>query len=210
MQSVSHCNKRTGRYSPVDITRFRALRRGPSMQIWEFSTLSKAMVPPVHQSNVYIKRQLWVLRTQKWNCFLCAISAPGVMTQQITRFRAQCIGLSMQIWEFSTLSKAMITPLHQSNVYIKWQLWVWRTQTCNRFLGAINARGVTARQIPWFRASRIGPRMQIWEFWTLSKAMSPSLHQSKVYIKRQLWVWRTKKCNRVLGAINARGVKAGK
>ena len=28
----------------------------PSMQIWEYSTISKAMVPPLHQSNVGTKR----------------------------------------------------------------------------------------------------------------------------------------------------------
>ena len=55
MQSPSRCNKRTGRYGP-EKNRFRAPRIGPSMQIWEFSTMSKAMVPSLHQSNVCIKR----------------------------------------------------------------------------------------------------------------------------------------------------------
>ena len=54
----------------------------------------------------------------------------------------------------------------------------------NRLLGAINALGVTARQITLFRAPRIGPSMLIWEFSTLSKEMVPPLHQSNIYTKR--------------------------
>ena len=55
MQSSSRCNIRTGRYcpgnNPVSCTAYMA-----ENEILEFSTLSKTMVPPLHQSNVYIKR----------------------------------------------------------------------------------------------------------------------------------------------------------
>ena len=55
MQSPSRCNKRTGRYcaakNPVS-----CMHVGPTMEIWENSKMSKTMVPPLHQSNVSIKR----------------------------------------------------------------------------------------------------------------------------------------------------------
>ena len=101
-----------------------------------------------------------------------------------TRFRAPRIGPIMQIWEFSMLLKTMVRPLNQSNVNIKRWLGVKRTQKRNRFLGALNALGVTAREVTRFRAPHIGPRMQIWEFSKLWKTMIPPLHQSNVHIKR--------------------------
>ena len=54
---------------------------------------------------------------------------------------------------------------------------------CNPFLGAINALGVTARQITQFHARHKGPKTEIWEFSKLLKTKVPSLHQGNVYIK---------------------------
>ena len=55
MKSPSQFNKHTGRYCPgnnsVSYTAYMA-----EMQIWEFSKLSKTMVPPLHQNNLYSKR----------------------------------------------------------------------------------------------------------------------------------------------------------
>ena len=207
MKSLSRHNKRTGRYISANIqvsyTAYRA--ENPYLGI---STLSKTMVPPLHQSNVHIKRQLWVWRTQKCTRFLGAINALGFMARQITRFHAPRKQPRKEIWEISKLLETMVPPFHQSNVSINRQLWVWRNQKCNLLLGPINALGVTSRQITRFHATRIGPTMQIWEFSTLSKIMVPHLHQSNVYIKRQLWVWRAQKCNRFLLTINALGVTA--
>ena len=75
--------------------------------------------------------------------------------------------------------------------------------------GAINVLGVTARLITRFLSPRTGPRMEIQETSKLLKTMVPPLHQTNVYINRQLWVWRAQNCNRLLGAINALGVTAG-
>ena len=55
IQSLSRCDKRTGRYGPA-ITRFHATRMRPRMENWETLKLSKTVVPPLHQSNGYIKR----------------------------------------------------------------------------------------------------------------------------------------------------------
>ena len=114
MESLSRFNKRTGQ-----ITQIHAPRIGPRMETWEFSKLSKTMVPPLHQGNVYIKMQLWVWRSQKYNRFLGAINSLQVTARQITRFHAPCIKPRMEIWENSKLSKTMVPPLHQSSVYIK-------------------------------------------------------------------------------------------
>ena len=57
-------------------------------------------------------------------------------------------------------------------------------QKCNRILGAISAMGVTTRQITRYDASSLGPRLEIWENWKLSKTMVSLLHQSNVYLKR--------------------------
>ena len=88
MQSLSRCNKRTGIYGP-EITRLHASRRRPIMEIWENSKLSKTMVPPMHQRNVYNKKWLWVWTTQKCNRFLGAINALNVTARKLTRFHAQ-------------------------------------------------------------------------------------------------------------------------
>ena len=69
-------------------------------------------------------------------------------------------------------------PLYQKVV------WVWRTQKCNRLFSGMNALGFTARKLTRLHAPRIGLRMQIWEFSTLSKTILLPLLQSNVYIKR--------------------------
>ena len=55
MRSLSRCNKRTGRYGPAK-NRVHAPYIGPREEIWVISKLSKAMVPPLHETNVYMKR----------------------------------------------------------------------------------------------------------------------------------------------------------
>ena len=55
MQTLSPCNKRTGRYGPGNKL-LHAWRKSPKMEIWESSNLSKTMVPSLHQANVYMKR----------------------------------------------------------------------------------------------------------------------------------------------------------
>ena len=177
--------------TPRQITQFHALHIGTRMEIWETSQLSKTMVPTLHQSNLYTKRQLCVWRTQKCNRLLDAINALGVTPKQITRFHALHVVSRREIWESLKLSKTMVPPLHQSNLSTKRQLWVWRTQKCNCLLGATNALCVTHKLKTHFHALHIGPRAEIWENSNLSKPMVPPLRQSNLYTKRQLRVWRT-------------------
>ena len=72
----------------------------------------------------------------------------------------------------------------QQCLYKKVAVGMENLKKCDRFLGAIKARGVTARQITRFRVPLLGPNTQIWEFSMRSKGMVPHLHQSDVYTKR--------------------------
>ena len=55
MQSLSPCNKRTGRYGR-QITRFHPPGKSPKKESLDISKLSKTMVPSLHQGKDYIKR----------------------------------------------------------------------------------------------------------------------------------------------------------
>ena len=59
------------------------------------------------------------MENQKSNHFLGALNALGVTARHITRFHAPRTGPREEIWEISMLSKSVVPPLHQSNIYIK-------------------------------------------------------------------------------------------
>ena len=59
---------------------------------------------------------------------------------------------------------------------------------------------VQGRKVPRFMGVSIGSRMVICENLGLLISMVPHLHQSNVYIKRKLRVWRAQKCNALVGA----------
>ena len=118
MQSVSRCNKRTGRYgpgnNPVSCTAYRAdyanlgsfdavERNGTAFAPKQCSYRKEAegMENPKMQS---VSRRN--KRTVRY--------APANNTVSCTAYMT-----SMQICEFLTLSKAMVLSLHQSNLYIK-------------------------------------------------------------------------------------------
>ena len=118
IKSPFRCKIRTGCYGPANNPASCTVYRTENENLGN-SKLSKTMVPPLHQSNLYIKRYLWLRRTQKCNHLFCVINALGVRTGQITQFYATCRGQRMEIWECSAPSKTTVPPLHQSNVYIK-------------------------------------------------------------------------------------------
>ena len=72
---------------------FRTLRIGPAMKFAETSSEPIAMVPCLHQGNVYMKRKLRVWRAQKCNLLVGANTAPtstGPQTSHVsyTPYRA--------------------------------------------------------------------------------------------------------------------------
>ena len=66
-------------------------------------------------------------------------------------------------------------------------------------VGANTARPVRARKLPIFRTLRIGPSMEYCGNSGVPIAMVPCLHQSNVYIKKKLRVWRVQKCIPLVG-----------
>ena len=89
----------------------------------------------------------------------------------------------------------MVPCLHQSNVYIKKKLRVWRVQKCIPLVGAkisIPGAGLqtTLSQVSQYRA----------ELGNLRKSRSTFGHSTEFapkqcfYVKRNLWVWTVKKC----------------
>ena len=84
-----------------------------------------AMVPCLHQSNVYIKRKLRVWRVQKWIPLVCAkIKLTCVCLQttpsDVMRYRSENGNSGLLI--------AVIPCLHQSNVFISRKIWIWSVQ----------------------------------------------------------------------------------
>ena len=59
---------------------------GPRMEICETSGLPIPMVPHLHQSNGYIKRNLWEWRAQKCIALVCGKTPPTCAGLQTTQF----------------------------------------------------------------------------------------------------------------------------
>ena len=125
---------------------FRTLSIGPSIENCGNSGEPNAMVPCLHQGNVYIKRKLRVWSDQKCNLLVGANTAStntGPQTSHVsyTQYMAgneNCGNSSEPI--------AMVTCFHQRNVYIKRKLRVWRAQKCNLLNGANTASISTGPQ----------------------------------------------------------------
>ena len=118
MQSLSRCNKRTGRYRPVNNAvsctalsqRIEILKNRSCRKQW-YRLCTKAM---------FIPKVSWGYGKPKHAiAFMVQKNALGVTARQITRFHEPRIWPRMEIWENSKLSKTVVPPLHQSNVYTK-------------------------------------------------------------------------------------------
>ena len=161
------------------------------------------MVSCLHQSNAYIKRKLQVCRVQKCIPLVGAKSALTCAGRQTTpshvsQYRAENWNLRK-----SGLPFAIVPCLHQSNIYIKRKLQVWRVQKCIPLVGAKTAltcawRQTTPSHVSQYRSENGTMRKSFVPF-----AMVPSLNQSNVYIKRKLQVWRVQNCIPLIGAKTA-------
>ena len=110
------------------------------------------------------------------------------------------MGPRMDICETSGLPIPMVPRLHLRKDYIKRNLRVWITQKCNGLVGAETVLTSWSLKLPHFMGVSIGPRMEICETSGLQIPMVPRLHLRNGYIKRNLRVWRTQKCNALVGA----------
>ena len=94
--------------------------------------------------------------------------------------------------------------MHQRNVYIKRKLGLWRVRKCISLVSAKSALTCSGPQITSSHVRRhIGPRTEIWGNLGLLFTMVQCFHQSNVYIKRKLGLWRVRKCIPLLGAKSA-------
>ena len=125
---------------------FRTLRIGPSMEYCGNSGEPIAMVPCLHQGNVYSKRKLRVWRAHKCNLLVGAIPHRPVRDRKLPMFRTLRIGPSMEYCGNSCEPIAMVPCLHQGDVYIKRKLRVWRAQKCNLLVSANTAPTNTGPQ----------------------------------------------------------------
>ena len=107
---------------------------------------------------------------------------------------------TVQICGNSGLFIAMVTCLHQWNVYTKKKIMVYSVQNVIRISVQQAHFAVRACKEPCFIPRRIGPTVQICGNSRLPIAMVRCLHQWNVYIKRKISVCRAQKCNPRFGA----------
>ena len=125
---------------------FRTLRIGPPTENDGNWGGPIAMVPCLHQGNVYIKRKLRVWRAQKCNLLVGANTALTSAGRKIPMFRTLRIGPPIENGVNSGGPIAMVPCLHQGNIDIKRKLRVWRAQKCNLLVGANTALTCTGPQ----------------------------------------------------------------
>ena len=95
-----------------------------------------AMVPCLHQGNIYTKRKLRVWRDQK------CIPLVGTITPLNCGVRHNTPSRGKQYWsqngKFGILGRTCMVPcLPQGNIYTKRKLRVWTDQKCIPLVGAI-------------------------------------------------------------------------
>ena len=147
------------------------------------------MVPRLHQSNGYIKRKLRVWKAQK----CVALGGPKFRIFQFpTLYCPPWNGVVCGPALASTVSAPipMVPRLHQSNGYIKRKLRVWKAHKCIALVGAETVLTSAVRKLHRFMGGSIRSGIEISETSGQPIHMVPCLHQSNLYIKRNLGVCR--------------------
>ena len=162
-----------------------------------------AMVPGVHQGNIYKKRKLQVWRVQKCIPLVGAITPLTVPAVKIPLLEGDSIGPRTESCVNHDGPISMVPCLHQGNIYAKRKLRVLRGQKCIPLVGAITPLTCAGRQNT--RSRRRQYRAQNGKLgklgWNLAIIMEPCLHQGNIYTKRKLRVWRDQKRIPLVGAI---------
>ena len=128
-------------------------RIGPTVQICWNSGLPIAMVPSLHQWNVYIKTKLRICSAQKCNpCFLAQSRLRSTDLQK-TRFHAAPYTADSTTLRNSGLPIAILPCLHQWNVYIKRKLKECSPQKCKPCFGSKSPLRSTDLQRTRFHAA---------------------------------------------------------
>ena len=127
-------------YLPVrafKIPRLEGYGIGPRMEscvIWDGPI---AMVPSLHQGDIYTKRKLRVWRDQK--CILLVGAKPYLPVRSVKIPNLEIDGIGPRTESSVTCDGhiTMVPCLHQGNIYTKRKLRVWREQVCIQQVGAI-------------------------------------------------------------------------
>ena len=165
------CKYRTDQYGPTNYPVSYSAVLGQQMEIFGISGLPIAMVPCLHQCNVYIKRNLQVWRAQ--NAISYPVQKPHRLVPSCKLPRVmQChIGPAIKIFGLLGLPIANVPCLHQRNVYIKRKLRMWRAQKCNFFVSAkIAPTGTVLQTTPCHAAPYWASK---WKFLEFRSYLSP-------------------------------------
>ena len=107
---------------------------------------SIALVPCVHQGNIYIKRPSAVWRVQNGIPLVGAKTPLTCVGSQTTLSEGRRYRAEMETCGNWGGSIALVQCLHQGNIYIKRQPWVWRDQKCIPLVGVKTAVTCAGRQ----------------------------------------------------------------
>ena len=105
-----------------------------------------AIVPCLHQGNIYTKRKLRACRDQKCILLLGAIIAITCVGRQNTPSRRRRFGPRRESCVNWDVPIAMVPCLHHGNIYTKRNLRAWRDQKCIPLVRAITPLTCTGRQ----------------------------------------------------------------
>ena len=105
-----------------------------------------AMVPFLHQGNIYIKRKLRVWRDQKCIPLIRAITILNGAGRQNTPSRRRQYTAKNGKFVNCDGPISMVPCLHQGNIYTKRKLRVWRDQKCILLVGGISPLDGAGRQ----------------------------------------------------------------
>ena len=110
----------------------------------------------------------------------------------------------MEIWGNPGLPFTKVPCLHQSNVYIKSKLQVWRVQKCIPLIGAKPWLTCVVLETTFSHLIQyMAENGNLRKIWCTFFTMVQRLHQSNIYITRKLQVWTVQKCIRLVGAKTA-------
>ena len=143
MWRAQKCNLLVSTNFPVSCS---AVFGQQTMKIFGILGLLFAMEPCLYQLKVYIKRKLWVWRTQKCNFLVSAKTEPTVVGKQTTPCLVAPCRQAIEIFKISGLPIDMVPCLHQCNVFIIRKLRVWRAQKCNFLVSAKTTLTGTGQQ----------------------------------------------------------------
>ena len=127
-------------YLPVRCVKIPGLERdgiGPSTESCVICDGPIAMVPCLHEGNIYTKRKLRVWRDQKCIPLVCANPYLPMRAIKIPHLKGDSIGPMTESCVTCDGPIAMVPCFHQGNICTKRKLRVWREQTCIHKFGAI-------------------------------------------------------------------------